>query len=130
MRRLFRLAPFAWAAFAFAAAVDAQQSALQRSLRACAGIAKDAERLACYDTAVKALDTEGEPITARVKAVRQIGHDALLIELDNGQVWRQARLDVVLGLEPGDEVTISRAALGSYRLRTKTDRYTRVTRVR
>ena len=65
-----------------------------------------------------------------MKTVRQVGRDALVIELENGQVWQQSRIDIVLGLEPGDEVTIARAALGSFRLKTPTGSYARVVRVR
>lgn len=128
MPRFITLAVPVWAAFACTTPVQAESPL--RTLRACAAIEADAERLACYDNIADSLEAGEKSITARVKSVRQVGSDSLVIELDNGQVWRQPRIDVVLGLEPGDEVTISPRALGSYRLKTSTNRYTRVTRVR
>jgi hypothetical protein len=69
-------------------------------------------------------------ITARVQSLRTLEDRTLLIELDNGQLWRQRSSDVTLALREGDEVTISRAALGTFRLTTPARRFARVNRVR
>jgi hypothetical protein len=137
--------------------------ALHPSLRACATLRRDTERLICYDRAVAQLaagdgSTVAAPspeelfgvgrvarqdrpeaevrreelakITARVKSVRTKADGTLLINLDNGQAWHQVSSDVSLALASGDEVTISRGALGSYRLTTDGHRFARVKRVR
>jgi hypothetical protein len=52
------------------------------------------------------------------------------IELDNGQTWRQLSATTNLLLEIGDEVTVSRAALSSFRMTTLAGRAAKVTRVR
>jgi hypothetical protein len=67
-------------------------------------------------------------ITAKVKAVDTVGR-SVEIELDNGHVWRTDE-DRPLLLKPGDTVTIARAALGTFRLTTPTQRSARVRRVR
>jgi hypothetical protein len=69
-------------------------------------------------------------ITARVAAVREVAGKAILVELDNGQAWEQQDEDVTLLLRNGDTVTISRAALGTFRIATPSKRYARVKRVR
>ena len=69
-------------------------------------------------------------ITARVQSLRTLEDRTLLIELDNGQLWRQRSSDVTLALREGDEVTISRAAFGTFRLATPARRFARVSRVR
>jgi hypothetical protein len=56
-----------------------------------------------------------------------------IVYLDNGQAWKHQ--DVVLGeyLREGEAITISRAALGSYRLTRdagKSKNWIRVTRIR
>jgi len=136
---------------------------LHPSLRACAAIQRDTERLICYDRAVARLaegkDTDAPPpsaeelfgagrvaretrpdtqvkreelakITARVKKLRNTADGALVLELDNGQVWQQVSSDVTLVVDEGDTVTISRGALGSYRLSGPGNRIARVRRVR
>lgn len=67
-------------------------------------------------------------ITSRVKTVTQDRAGRVLLELENGQIWRQES-DRDLLLEVGDEVTISRAALSSFILKTPTRRSSRVKRV-
>jgi hypothetical protein len=54
----------------------------------------------------------------------------IVFSLDNDQVWRQLISNGDLLVKPGDAVTISRAALGSYWLQTKTGRGCKVKRVR
>jgi hypothetical protein len=68
-------------------------------------------------------------ITARVTAMSTLPRGQLEIELDNGQVWRQIEARELL-LHVGDSVTISRAALGTFRLSTSSGRISKVERVR
>jgi hypothetical protein len=68
-------------------------------------------------------------ITARVKSLDTLGDGTLVIELDNGQTWR-ATAGTRLVLEAGDTVTISRAALGTFRMATSGNRFARVRRTR
>jgi hypothetical protein len=68
-------------------------------------------------------------VSARVKALRRDGSGALLIELDNGQQWRQTSGSSSPLLEVGHEVTITRAALNSFRMSTPSGRALKVKRV-
>src|SRR5262245_35952761 len=68
-------------------------------------------------------------ITAHVTAMSRLPRGELQIELDNGQVWRQVDAHELL-LHNGDSVTISRGALGTFRMTTSTGRVTKVDRVR
>ena len=61
----------------------------------------------------------------------QRGDDGMIrLELDNGQVWRQQDAAVHLLVAVGDQVTIVRATLGTFRLTDKTGRFARFKRVR
>ena len=67
-----------------------------------------------------AADTEA-PVGATVVAATVVGYRRLLVELDNGQVWRQTngdRADVVRDLrnEQTFEVELRRTGLGGYRM--------------
>ena len=76
--------------------------------------------------------TEREELTslsARVTALRHDPTGALVIELDNGQQWRQTSGSSSPLLEVGHEVTISRAALNSFRMSTPSGRALKVKRV-
>lgn len=53
-------------------------------------------------------------LEAKVSAVRNITNGRILIDLDNGQVWRQVDTDVTFRLRSGDAVTIKRNSFGSY----------------
>ena len=53
----------------------------------------------------------------------------VLIGLDNDQVWQQSELDSLIRLQPGDQVTIRRASLGSHLLVTPAKYSTRVRRI-
>jgi hypothetical protein len=69
-------------------------------------------------------------LTSRVKiAVRQASGD-FVVTLDNGQSWAQLPLGTPHRLSVGDEVTISRGALGSFLLKAPDGRGVRVKRVR
>ena len=71
-----------------------------------------------------------DEISARVVELREHKDGSLMIELDNGQIWIDVGEHAELLLRTGDTVTISRAALGTFRLTTPTDRSARVRRVR
>jgi hypothetical protein len=68
-------------------------------------------------------------ISAHVTALASAADGSLVIVLDNGQTWRQED-SLPLLLKTGDEVTISRGALASFRLSTPAHRTGRVIRVR
>ena len=59
---------------------------------------------------------EIDEIAARISKIRKSGSGYALITLDNGQVWKQTESST-LRLSDNDEITIRRAALGSFKLR-------------
>jgi uncharacterized small protein (DUF1192 family) len=69
-------------------------------------------------------------LTARVTALGRDSGGALVIDLDNGQQWRQTSGSSAPLLEVGHEVTITRAALNSFRMSTPSGRALKVKRVR
>jgi hypothetical protein len=69
-----------------------------------------------------------DEIKAKVKTVRQAG-DGVILELDNGQTWRQISGSSTLLLKNGDEVKIMRGALSSFNLTTPSGRIAKVKRV-
>jgi hypothetical protein len=69
-------------------------------------------------------------ISGTVTSLRSAGDGMILIELDNGQVWRQQDSDVRMMLSTGDVVTVIRASLGTFRIADKTGRFARFKRVR
>jgi len=67
--------------------------------------------------------------TARIAAVTQRPNAALMISLENGQVWRATEQEY-FPVNVGDSVTIYAGALGSFWLSTAgTNRTVRVTRI-
>jgi hypothetical protein len=91
---------------------------------------KDSERLACYDRTIERLSPEAAaPVSARITALRHDASGALVIDLDNGQQWRQTSGSSSPLLEVGHEVTITRAALNSFRMSTPSGRALKVKRV-
>jgi hypothetical protein len=68
-------------------------------------------------------------VSAHVTALRHDPSGALLIDLDNGQQWRQTSGSSSPLLEVGHEVTITRAALNSFRMSTPSGRTLKVKRV-
>jgi hypothetical protein len=68
-------------------------------------------------------------VSARVTSVRQRPQGGVLVQLDNGQLWQQLGNRDLL-LEVGDNVTISRAVLGSFSITTPHKRIAKVTRIR
>ncbi|MDB6092154.1 MAG: hypothetical protein JWN85_4938 [Gammaproteobacteria bacterium] len=87
-------------------------------------------RAAPEKPAPKALErAELNSVSARVTSVRQRPQGGVLVELDNGQLWQQLGNTDLL-LEAGDNVTIARAALGSFSITTPHKRIAKVTRIR
>jgi hypothetical protein len=69
-------------------------------------------------------------VKARVAGLGKTGEGLHVIELDNGQTWRQTVGSATMLLKIGDEVTITRGALNSFRLSTPSGRVAKVNRVR
>jgi hypothetical protein len=68
-------------------------------------------------------------VSAHVTALSRDAAGALVINLDNGQQWLQTSGTSSPLLEVGHEVTITRAALNSFRLSTPSGRVLKVRRV-
>lgn len=142
-----------------ASAEEKPQDKIPAELRSCVGIERNTERLSCFDRGIAALiGTDGAVVPsaessfglvattpradaargetsdevrnlrAKVTALKSLNGDDL-ITLDNGQVWRQLSGGVLL-LKIGDEVEISRAALGSFQMKVPSGRSGKVKRVR
>ena len=78
-------------------------------------------------------DKPAKALQARIASTRSGGQGTYLVTLDNGQVWRHESGRMAQYLGPGEAVTITGAALGSYRLTRdagKSKDWVRVTRVR
>jgi hypothetical protein len=69
-------------------------------------------------------------ISGTVTSLRNTDDGMIIIELDNGQVWRQQDANVRLMVSKGDQVTVVRASLGTFRIADKTGRFARFRRVR
>ena len=69
-----------------------------------------------------------QSLTANVKGFGRGADGSLLIQLDNGQSWRQLSGSELL-LKVGDPVTINRAALGSFQMVMPSGRSAKVRRV-
>lgn len=63
------------------------------------------------------LREEPEAIAATLKEARQGEPDRWVFALDNGQVWRQVVARSLVGVKPGRQVTVEKAALGSYSMK-------------
>jgi hypothetical protein len=108
----------------------AHADAVPPALRACAKVQESSERLTCYDQAMERLSSpEPTSMSAHVTALSRDAAGALLINLDNGQQWLQISGTSSPLLEVGHEVTITRAALNSFRLSTPSGRVLKVRRV-
>jgi hypothetical protein len=68
-------------------------------------------------------------LSAHVTALSRDSSGALVIDLDNGQQWRQTGGSSSALLEVGHEITITRAALNSFRMSTPSGRALKVRRV-
>jgi hypothetical protein len=69
-------------------------------------------------------------ISGTVTSLRRADDGMITIELDNGQVWRQQDSDVRMMMVTGDQVTIVRASMGTFRIADKSGRFSRFKRVR
>ena len=150
---------FVVAASVSAAAPAAAATELPASIARCAEVSDNLERLTCYDRqnpprqasvplAPEAsfgenpdlkrkkiakdptLPREPDRITTKVVRVIEPRGGEMQFELENGQVWQQTehRLEVIA--EAGDEITITRGALGSFFLVGKSRLSTRVKRMK
>lgn len=73
---------------------------------------------------------ELKQITGTVTSLRRTDDGMIVLELDNGQVWRQQDSEVRMMVAKGDTVTIVRASMGTFRIADKTGRFARFRRVR
>jgi len=90
-----------------------------------------AEQIAKKPSEVKK-ELQSQELKAIVETLRETVPDTWLFTLDNGQVWRQDEVRVGFMPEEGDEVTIRKGSLGSYRLsldKDGTKSWVRATRV-
>ncbi len=84
----------------------------------------------------RAAETPGteppEQLVSRVKAVSELAHGELRIELDNGQLWVETEAQWSGSFAPaaGETVTIKHGALGSYFLTRQSGPALRVKRIR
>jgi hypothetical protein len=69
-------------------------------------------------------------ITARVTEISSDREGKKVVALDNGQTWREVSKSGLVALKAGDEVTINRAALGSFMMSVPNGRPFRVRRVK
>lgn len=104
---------------------DAAGAAPARSAEAMFGASSTPDSVAA--TAIER--EELTSVSARVKALRHDASGALVIDLDNGQQWRQTSGSGSPLLEVGHAVTITRAALNSFRMSTPSGRALKVKRV-
>lgn len=73
---------------------------------------------------------EVSSIRARVTEVSSDREGKKVVALDNGQTWRELSKSSYVALDAGDEVTINRAALGSFMMSVPNGRPVRVRRVK
>src|SRR5262245_34646024 len=71
---------------------------------------------------------ELKQIRGAVTSAHRTDDGMIVLKLDNGQVWRQQDGNSTLFIEPGDEVTVVRASLGTFRITDKRGRSARFKR--
>lgn len=141
-----------------ASSVLAQAPPLEDRLVQCWQIEKPDDRLACFDreaaplararaarsTAAtappvaapappEAAPQDAQIVHARITELRRSGMASYQVLLDNGQSWQHENEYLGQYLQKGEAVTITRAAMGNYRLTRdagKSKDWIRVTRVR
>jgi hypothetical protein len=69
-------------------------------------------------------------LRARIVSISRTATDRQVFVVDSAQTWQQIELDPDFAARIGQEVTISKGALGSFWLATDSHHATRVTRVR
>lgn len=141
-------------------AVFAAGPSPQEPTHPCAALALPAERLACYDRAFPPRIDPGavaeqaerdfgltreqqrahlpealrpadpDRIRARVATVAPAGNGQRLVTLDNGQAWLLVENSSRGRFDPGDEIVVRKAALGSYMLEAGDGANLRARRVR
>lgn len=135
-------------------AVGSSQANVNVSVNECVDIANDQHRLACYDqlfrgqsqpqpdvvdatfmAAQKSIAKREAPppsaerdVNGRITQINKTLHNELLVELDNGQIWRQLS-PRFMSIKEGDEVIVKKARLGGYILSTASGGSTRVKQV-
>jgi hypothetical protein len=73
--------------------------------------------MAREDVDKKKLEEQGsEQLTAKVTALSAQPNGAMVLTLDNGQVWQQKTADRGMHVKVGDQVTIKRGVLNSFLL--------------
>jgi hypothetical protein len=73
---------------------------------------------------------ELKEISGVVTSLRHADDGMIIVDLDNGQSWRQQDQEVTLLIAAGDTVTVMRASLGTFRIADKRGRSARFRRVR
>lgn len=73
---------------------------------------------------------ELKQISGTVTSLRHSDDGMIILELDNGQVWRQQDSSVRLMVATGDKVTVVRASMGTFRIADKSGRFARFKRLR
>jgi hypothetical protein len=73
---------------------------------------------------------ELQEIASMVTSLRHADDGMIIVDLDNGQSWRQQDQEVVLLIAAGDTVKVTRASLGTFRISDKRGRSARFKRVR
>lgn len=69
-------------------------------------------------------------LRATVVEVSKRSNGRHVITLDNGQVWGETSHEAAFRVSVGEEIRVSRAALGTFLLSTPSNRSTRVSRIR
>jgi hypothetical protein len=69
-------------------------------------------------------------ISGVITSLRHGDDGMIVVDLDNGQSWRQQDQEVALMIATGDTVTVTRASLGTFRIADKRGRSARFKRVR
>ena len=79
----------------------------------------------------KEAEQGGEELTAKVTAVEALPTGALLLTLDNGQMWQQKTADRGMRIKVGEQITIKHGMLNSFLLTSESGKGSmRVARVK
>lgn len=108
----------------------ADKQAVAPSAEASFGLQAGAPQAAAVAAEEESASSEISSITARVTELGADREGRKVVTLDNGQTWRELSKSSFVSLNVGDEVTINRAALGSFRMSTSGGRPLRVRRIK